>query len=83
MDIPAELIREHLTEATRYADELRLFNPYAGNVLESVVASDANDKKHTYIAFPMGELKSDLSEFLRLVMLHVLSIFRFIAPSLS
>jgi len=73
VDIPADLIREHLTEATRYTDELRSFDPYAGNVLESVVASDANDKKHTYLAFPMGELKSDLSQFLLPFMLHVLS----------
>ena len=75
MDIPAELLREHLTEATKYNDEHYAFDPYAGNLLGSVVASDANNRQHAYIAFPVGEVKSDLSRCSFFSMFHFLNCF--------
>ncbi|GLB34867.1 hypothetical protein LshimejAT787_0204320 [Lyophyllum shimeji] len=56
VDIPAELIREEVTRDAELAQELDLFDPYQGNILEPVVTSDS-----TFLAFPMGELNRDLN----------------------
>ena len=84
MDIPAELLRDHLTETANYNDGLCAFDPYAGNILGSVVASDANNRQHAYIAFPVGEVKSDLSQCSFLFMFHLFKcFFRFVSFTLS
>ncbi|KAF8623481.1 hypothetical protein AX15_006264 [Amanita polypyramis BW_CC] len=48
-------------EATRYIHELHSFDPYAGNLLESIIVNDSHSKTYACIAFPMGELKNNLN----------------------
>ncbi|KAG5647242.1 hypothetical protein DXG03_000777 [Asterophora parasitica] len=57
VDIPAELIRDELLNDAKIMERLDDFDPYLGNVLETVVTRDA-----TFLAFPMGELNWELSK---------------------
>ncbi|KAF5380885.1 hypothetical protein D9615_004029 [Tricholomella constricta] len=56
VDIPAELIRDELSQDAKITQRLEVFDPYMGNLLEPVMTRDA-----TFLAFPMGELNRDLN----------------------
>ncbi|OBZ69202.1 Solute carrier family 25 member 47-A [Grifola frondosa] len=61
VDIPAELIREEITEDARTMQQFHKYDPYAGNMLESLSFFDGPRKKLAFLAFPMGGTNSDLS----------------------
>ncbi|KAK2466844.1 hypothetical protein APHAL10511_001102 [Amanita phalloides] len=61
LDIPAELIREQLTDATQYTNNLHSFDPFAGNLIEGIVVRGSYGRKHVYVAFPMGGLRNGLN----------------------
>ncbi|KAF8077862.1 hypothetical protein FPV67DRAFT_1443423 [Lyophyllum atratum] len=56
VDIPAELIRDEVSQDAAIAQKLELFDPYMGNLLAPVVTTDG-----TFLAFPMGELNRDIN----------------------
>ncbi|KAG6832341.1 hypothetical protein H0H87_001982 [Tephrocybe sp. NHM501043] len=58
VDIPAELIRDELAQDAKISEKLGLFDPYMGNLLQPVTVYDS-----AFLAFPMGELNRDLSNF--------------------
>ena len=59
IEIPAELIRDEVQTDTRTAQELEDFDPFAGNLLQSIQLQDGG----SYLCFPMGESNRELSEF--------------------
>ncbi|KAJ7122766.1 hypothetical protein C8R44DRAFT_704467 [Mycena epipterygia] len=61
VDIAAELIRDEITEDAKVSREFEEFDPYAGNLLETVIRSDSSSKQSAFLAFPMGELSRDLN----------------------
>ncbi|KAF8636607.1 hypothetical protein AX17_003417 [Amanita inopinata Kibby_2008] len=61
VDVSSELIREHLAEAAKFTHQLKSFDPYAGNLLESVAVPNSQNTMLLYLAFPMGELKGGLN----------------------
>ncbi|KAI0064586.1 hypothetical protein BV25DRAFT_1800492 [Artomyces pyxidatus] len=58
VDIPAELIRDHVASESQLADALEAFDPYLGNRLAVVYSTR---KRSAYVAFPMGENACDLN----------------------
>lgn len=63
VDIPAELIREELAEDSKASSDLQAFDPYAGDLLATLVCrSERTRKKHAFLTFPMGQTGSELSE---------------------
>ncbi|KAG6898347.1 hypothetical protein C0992_009022 [Termitomyces sp. T32_za158] len=56
VDIPAELIRDELSQDAKITESLEKFDPYTRNILQPVVAHES-----AYLAFPMGELNCDLN----------------------
>ena len=61
IDVPTEIMREHVAESTQYTKELNKFDPLEGNLLGGITPADPHGGIQAYIAFPMGELKTDLS----------------------
>lgn len=62
MDVPAELIREHVGAEARLENSLRGFDPLVGDLVASFHVSDGSKKPRTFMAFPMGENGCDLSK---------------------
>jgi hypothetical protein len=60
IDIASDLIRDHLTEDARFNEGLKTFDPQLGNTL-SVVYLPEHSRMPAVLAFPMGELRRDLS----------------------
>lgn len=56
VDIPAELIRDQLTQDAKITESMKKFDPYTRNLLQPVVTREL-----AFLAFPMGELNCDLS----------------------
>ncbi|KAL1746085.1 hypothetical protein HDZ31DRAFT_34934 [Schizophyllum fasciatum] len=61
VDVTAELIREEITHDEELARETHAFDPLAGNVLAPVVCYDSSAHATANLAFPTGELGSDLN----------------------
>ncbi len=62
MDVPSELIREHVNEEAKLEDSLSAFDPLVGDLLTSFHVFDGSKRPWGFIAFPMGESGCDLSE---------------------
>lgn len=58
IEIPAELIRDEVETDARTTQDLEGFDPFSGNLLESIQLQDGG----SYLCFPMGESKRELSE---------------------
>ncbi|KAG6837293.1 hypothetical protein H0H93_011895 [Arthromyces matolae] len=56
VDVPAEIIRDELSKDAKIMEDFETFDPYMGNLLQTVVVSS-----QAYLAFPMGELNRDLN----------------------
>ena len=56
VDVPAKLIREELFRDAQIKEDFEKFDPYTGNLLQSIVAHE-----QAFLAFPMGELNCELS----------------------
>ncbi|KAH0583776.1 hypothetical protein H2248_009379 [Termitomyces sp. 'cryptogamus'] len=56
VDVPAELIRDELSQDAKITEGFKRFNPYMGNLLHPIVVHE-----QAFLAFPMGELNSDLN----------------------
>ncbi|KAL1722548.1 hypothetical protein EV715DRAFT_192366 [Schizophyllum commune] len=61
VDVTAELIREEITHDEELARDTVTFDPLAGNTLAPVVYYDSPTQATTCLAFPTGELGSDLN----------------------
>ncbi|KAF8478464.1 RNA polymerase I-specific transcription-initiation factor-domain-containing protein [Russula ochroleuca] len=61
VDVPAELIREHVGEEARLEDSLCAFDPLVGDLLTSFHVSDGSKRPWGFMAFPMGESGCDLN----------------------
>ncbi|KAI5826906.1 hypothetical protein K523DRAFT_280073 [Schizophyllum commune Tattone D] len=61
VDVTAELIREEITHDEELARDTVTFDPLAGNTLAPVVYYDTPTQATTCLAFPTGELGSDLN----------------------
>lgn len=61
IDIPGELIREEIDKDARITRELRNYDPYVGNLLESFLCSETGRKSSAYLAFPTGNSNRELS----------------------
>ncbi|KAH7912210.1 hypothetical protein BJ138DRAFT_1083982 [Hygrophoropsis aurantiaca] len=58
-DFPAELVNEELEADMKLAADLAVFDPYSGNVLETI---SSHQKPNTsFVFFPMGECGNDLN----------------------
>ena len=62
-DIPMELIREQLEEEDGHLSQAEDFDPYVGNTLVSSLRQDTSSSGTGFIAFPMGDIMSDLSAY--------------------
>jgi hypothetical protein len=63
-DIPMELIREQLEEEDARSSQAENFDPYVGNTLVSSLQQNTTSSGEGFIAFPMGDIMSDLSRCL-------------------
>ncbi|KAL1729210.1 hypothetical protein EV714DRAFT_213304 [Schizophyllum commune] len=61
VDVTAELIREEITHDEELARDTVTFDPLAGNTLAPVVHYDTPTQATACLAFPTGELGSDLN----------------------
>ncbi|KAI4525805.1 hypothetical protein K525DRAFT_289564 [Schizophyllum commune Loenen D] len=61
VDVTAELIREEITHDEELARDTVAFDPLAGNILSPLVYYGSSDKATACLAFPTGELGSDLN----------------------
>ncbi|KAF9484739.1 hypothetical protein BDN70DRAFT_87611 [Pholiota conissans] len=59
IEIPEQLIRDHLIEDNTRSKTLQNFDPYSGTLIEAFTLQ--RDKHTIYAAFPTGETKRDLS----------------------
>ena len=62
MQFSAELMRDELAEDARLTQALQRFNPYCGNMMAAFSSLDKKDNESAFVAFPMGETYSDLSQ---------------------
>ncbi|PCH37833.1 hypothetical protein WOLCODRAFT_114278 [Wolfiporia cocos MD-104 SS10] len=60
-DIPIEVVREEITEDTRYKRKIRQFDPYASKMLETFSLPRGFRAQVPCLAFPMGESLRDLN----------------------
>ena len=61
MDITDELIRDEMVADAKFSRKLEAFDPYMGNLLESICCPTGPSKQAAFLAFPMGDLNADLS----------------------
>ncbi|KAL1683608.1 hypothetical protein EV122DRAFT_286336 [Schizophyllum commune] len=61
VDVTAELIREEITHDEGLARDTVAFDPLAGNILAPLVYYGSSDQATACLAFPTGELGSDLN----------------------
>ena len=61
VDITAELIRDEIVTDATISHKLEAFDPYMGNLLESICCRVGQSKQAAFLAFPMGDLNGDLS----------------------
>uniref|UniRef100_A0A8H7Y4I7 Uncharacterized protein n=1 Tax=Psilocybe cubensis TaxID=181762 RepID=A0A8H7Y4I7_PSICU len=59
VEIPSELIRDQLLEETQICDDLEVFDPYSGNLLE--VSTSPQDPNSALLLFPTGDTNRDLT----------------------
>ncbi|TFY82673.1 hypothetical protein EWM64_g1345 [Hericium alpestre] len=60
VDIPSELIRDVVVSEAEYSASLSDFDPYIGDQMASLYCLDKRHK-HAFLAFPTGEVASDLN----------------------
>ena len=56
-----ELIREQLEEEDAHISQAEEFDPYVGNILVSSSQQNTTSSEEGFVAFPMGDIMSDLS----------------------
>ncbi|SJL00535.1 uncharacterized protein ARMOST_03848 [Armillaria ostoyae] len=61
VDIAAELIREEIETDAKDVHDKGVYNPYDGNLLETVISYESSRPVSLHLAFPMGELGRDLN----------------------
>ncbi|KAG7447915.1 uncharacterized protein BT62DRAFT_986039 [Guyanagaster necrorhizus] len=61
VEIAAELIREEIETDAKVLRDQDVYNPYDGNLLETVISYDSLRPTSSHLAFPMGELGRDLN----------------------
>jgi hypothetical protein len=62
VDIASELIREELEDHARLSSDLRVFDPYMGNLLTFITCGTRKGRMASFLAFPMGPTACALSE---------------------
>ncbi|KAK0463972.1 uncharacterized protein EV420DRAFT_1476592 [Desarmillaria tabescens] len=61
VEVAAELIREEIETDARVLHDRSVYNPYDGNLLETVTSYESSTPVSLHLAFPMGELGRDLN----------------------
>ncbi|KAK0210915.1 hypothetical protein DFS33DRAFT_1250416 [Desarmillaria ectypa] len=61
VEIAAELIREEIETDAKVSHDRDVYNPYDGNLLETVTSYESSRPVSLHLAFPMGELGRDLN----------------------
>ncbi|CAL1705209.1 unnamed protein product [Somion occarium] len=61
VDLPSEVIRDHIAEDALIERKLSTFDPYIGNTLTTFSRPTERGELASYVAFPMGETSSELN----------------------
>ena len=64
IEVSSSLIKDEIALDAEVLRKRQFFDPAIGNLLETVYCDEGSRKLTTFLAFPMGESSSQLSEYI-------------------